>query len=119
MPVRWTLPDDHSAAGAARRHVGGELASWPNVDDIELAASELTTNAVLHGRPPVELALELVDSHLRLTVTSSGGSAPELHHAANHEKHGRGLALVGMLADDWGWSVDGARLSVWADFSRR
>lgn len=117
MPVRWTLPDDHGAAAVARRHVASTLAHLANVGDIELVASELTTNAIRHGGPPVHLALEPIDGHVRITVSSASGSGePRPQHAADDEDHGRGLAIVAMLAADWGWSRDGERLNVWADF---
>ena len=118
MPAHWSLPADHSAAGFARRHVGDELARWPNVDDIELVASELTSNAVQHGGSPIDLALELIGSRVRLTVSSAAGiSEPALRHASTEDAHGRGLALVNALADRWGWTKSGGRVSVWADFT--
>lgn len=118
MPASWSLPADHSAARIARRHVGDELADWPNVEDIELVASELTTNAVEHGAAPIDLALELIDGHLRLTVSNADGLGhPERRLAGNEDAHGRGVTLVSLLAQDWGWSREGGRLCVWADFS--
>ena len=118
MPAHWSLPANHSAAGFARRHVGDELAGWPNLDDIELVASELTSNAVQHGGPPIDLALELIGSRLRLTVSSAAGiSEPALRHTSAEDTHGRGLALVNALADGWDWASSGGRVSVWADFT--
>lgn len=118
MPVRWTLPPDHSAASLARRHVGAELSHLENIDDIELVASELTTNAVAHGLPPVVLALESVGARVRLTVSSASRvDEPHPRHAADDESHGRGLAMIDLLALDWGWVREGDRLCVWADFS--
>jgi len=118
MPARWSLPGDHSAARAARRHVGEELAEWPQVDDIELVASELTTNAVRHGQPPIHLALDLLDGTVRVTVSNlAGDGEPAVQQSANDAGHGRGLSMVRALADDWGWSREGDRLHVWADFT--
>jgi anti-sigma regulatory factor (Ser/Thr protein kinase) len=118
MPAHWPLPADHSAAGVARRAVSDELAHRPNVNEIALVASELTTNAVAHGLPPVHLHLEFVRDHIRVTVSNtSGRGVPAQQHAAEHDNSGRGLAIVSQLAEDWGWSEDGGRLRVWADFS--
>ena len=118
MPVRWSLPDDHSAARLARRHVGNELAAWPQVEDIELVASELTTNAVEHGRAPIELDLELVEGRLRVSVSNRGDDRePRLIDAADDSADGRGLTITRALADDWGWAREEDRLRVWADFT--
>ena len=117
MPVRWSLPADHSAAGLARRHVTSELESWENIDDIALVVSELTTNAVEHGGAAIDLSLELIQTRLRLTVASVAGiGEPGVRQAADDEDGGRGLRIVSLLAEDWGWSRDGDRLAVWADF---
>ncbi len=118
MPTRWTLPEDHGAPGIARRHVGTELADWPNVDDIQLVASELTTNAIQHGGPPIHLALDLIGNRLRLGVTSTArGSTPQLRTAGDDDENGRGLAIVDELCDQWGWELEGERIRVWADFA--
>jgi anti-sigma regulatory factor (Ser/Thr protein kinase) len=118
MPAHWSLPADLSAAGMARRHVVGELAGWPNVDDIELVASELTSNAVQHGGSPIDIALELIGGRVRIRVSSAAGaSEPAVRRASAEDSHGRGLALVSALADEWGWAIDGGRVSVWADFT--
>ena len=67
-------PDDHAAGSAvldiastehavleARHFVRARLRAWrvPAVshDDIILLTSELITNAIIHGRPPVQLRL--------------------------------------------------------------
>lgn len=117
MPARWNLPGDHTAARLARHHVGEELAAWPQVEDIELVASELTTNAVQHGLAPIDLALDLIDGHVRVTVSNQHEAGePTLRRPGSEDDHGRGLGLVVQLADDWGWSREGDRLRVWADF---
>lgn len=120
MPSRWSLPGDHSAARLARRHVGEALAAWAQVEEIELVASELTTNAIRHGLPPIHLAIELLDGRVRVTVSNlagAGAGEPAVQRAANDAGHGRGLSLVRALADDWGWSREGDRVRVWADFT--
>lgn len=122
MNVEWTLPDDLSAARAARVRVAGDLAlrGVPDAvaDDILLVASELAANAVRHGRPPALLRLDYSPGRVRVTVTSHGGSAdPEIVDAATDADHGRGLAMTQAVADDLGWERDGDRVEVWAEFS--
>ena len=117
MSWRWTLPDDHSAEAEARGHVGDTLAAWPNVEDIALVASELTTNAIDYGSGVRALEISLDDERARVLVSHAADSGtPVPRHAGPDDDGGRGLALVGVLADDWGWLLQNGRLSVWADF---
>ena len=121
MTVEWVLPDDLSAARAARTHVADELAlrgvQDPLADDILLAASELAANAIRHGSPPALLRLEQSPGRLRVTVSNHGGSTePTVLDATADAGHGRGLAMVRALAEEVGWQRDGDRLDVWAEF---
>lgn len=68
-------------------------------DDARLVVSELTTNAVLHGGPPIELRLAATGDTLVISV-SDGSSTPPRPVAPRLES-GRGLALVESVAD-WG-----------------
>ena len=129
---QWTLPFDMSAAGRARALVEEQLGSSPRVADISLVVSELVTNAVEHGEPPVMFGIDSsVDTstdpstdpstypntvRIRVTVSDEGGGEPRVRAAADHATGGRGLALVEMLASRWQWRRDGKRLTVWAEF---
>ena len=121
---QWTLPFDMSAAGRARALVEEQLGSSPRVADISLVVSELVTNAVEHGEPPVMFGIDTsVDTgtdpstdRIRVTVSDEGGGEPRVRDAADHATGGRGLALVEMLASRWQWRRDGKRLTVWAEF---
>lgn len=124
MIVEWVLPDDLSAARAARVHIAGDLArrgvADHVADDILLVASELAANAIRHGSPPALLRLEYSAGRVRVTVSNHGGSAdPIVREAAPDAAHGRGLAMVRALADDTGWMRVGDRLDVWAEFAVR
>jgi anti-sigma regulatory factor (Ser/Thr protein kinase) len=114
----WTLPPDTTAAGVARRIVASALASWRDPDDAVLVVSELVTNAVQHGLPPIELELNLGAGRLRLTVSNAVGAAlsvPRLISPGDDEPHGRGLAIVERLSAGWGWSGTDQMISVWAE----
>ncbi len=104
-PVRMDLPQDARAAGQARRVARAALVRWqlPGlIDSVLLAVSELVTNAVRHGRPPVSMQLERQDERLRLDVhDGSPATAPAtVGEAADDAESGRGLAIVLALADD-------------------
>lgn len=118
--VEWVLPDDLTAARAARAHVADALASRgvpdATADDVILVASELAANALRHGSPPALLRLEYGDGRIRVTVSNHGGSSdPQIMDAAADAGHGRGLAMVQDLAEEVGWKRDGDRLDVWAE----
>jgi len=113
---QWTLPFDMSAAGRARALVEEQLGSSARVADISLVVSELVTNAVEHGEPPVMFGIDSGHAVIRVTVSDEGGGEPRVRDAADHAIGGRGLALVEMLASRWQWRRDGKRLTVWAEF---
>lgn len=105
----WQLTPDATAAGEARRH---QLAEW-KVDEetaftAELIVSELATNAVHYGAPPLQLRLTL-ERTLTCEMTDAGDSAPHLRHARVVDESGRGLFIVSPFAHHWGtrYSQDG------------
>jgi anti-sigma regulatory factor (Ser/Thr protein kinase) len=101
-PLPYTL----AAPGLARRYLASRAAAWPAglLDLVALLASEVVTNAVLHGHGPVELFLE--DDGIRLKVEVSDGEPGPLPwlpgRPAYGHKSGRGLLIVDSLADRWG-----------------
>ena len=100
------LPHTSAAPGLARRFVTSRAAAWPAdlLDLVVLLASELVTNAVLHGRGPVELRLS--DDGLRVRVEISDGDPAPLpttgRRPSSDRPSGRGLLIVDDLADRWG-----------------
>ena len=114
----WTLPGDDTAAAAARAHVTQTLAGHPRVDDAVQIASELAANAVDHGRPPITLTLDVVGSGIRITTSNaSADTVPTPRHASLDDFRGRGLAIVELLAREWGWRQSDDRLDVWAELN--
>ena len=92
------------------------------VDDVVLMASELFTNAVLHGDGDVEVVLSLSGGHVRLEVADGGGVPvpSEVPRPTPDAITGRGLAIVDALADRWGNGSDPAgRTRVWIEIPRR
>jgi PAS domain S-box-containing protein len=116
----WDIPAELSSVSEARRHATGRLGQW-QLDDAalatELIVSELVTNAIRHGRPPVRLRLVRNTVHNTLTceVLDAGPAAPHLRHARAGDEGGRGLFICGELADSWGvrWSDQGK--TVWTE----
>jgi anti-sigma regulatory factor (Ser/Thr protein kinase) len=83
-------------------------------DTAALLTSELVTNAVLHARRPPSLGVAVSDGQLVVDVGDPDPRHPQLDWAGAYGEHGRGLAIVDALADDWGvrQTPDGGK-SVW------
>lgn len=93
-------------------------------DRICLAVSELAANAVLHTTRPFTVALDLVGDDVRVELVDSlparmavpvprEGSAVDITSVS---ETGRGLQIVGALANRWGINVDPLVKTVWAQF---
>ncbi|AQT70461.1 SpoIIE family protein phosphatase [Streptomyces sp. fd1-xmd] len=116
----WQLQAAPTAAATARHHVRRQLTAW-NVPEqtalnTELIVSELVTNAVRYGKPPLELRL-LHDRTLACELRDAGVAAPTLRHAGPADEGGRGLFIVGELADDWGVRYDDHGKTIWTEQS--
>jgi anti-sigma regulatory factor (Ser/Thr protein kinase) len=114
----WQLDHDPRAAAVARAHARRQLGRW-GVDaetafTTETIVSELVTNAVRYGAPPLRLRL-LKDRSLTCEVHDSLAVAPRLRHAKTADEGGRGLFIIAQLAQNWGvrYTLDGK--TVWAE----
>jgi anti-sigma regulatory factor (Ser/Thr protein kinase) len=99
-----TLGHDARAAGQARRTTRSWLAGCPlddRVEDLVLVVSELVSNALLHGKPPVTLMLRKVRHGVELEVHDHEPAVPTVGGApvALEAEGGRGLAIALALAD--------------------
>ena len=95
--VHVVLSDGPLAAGEARQAVRAVLAGWRLqglLDEVTLVVSELVTNAVRHGLPPVRLVLTRVARELRVDVHDEGAGRPSRRIVPEESESGRGLAIV-------------------------
>jgi anti-sigma regulatory factor (Ser/Thr protein kinase) len=108
------LPFDGHAAGIARRfvidnrdHVRADL-----IDDALVSVSEIVTNAVLHGRAQITLAVRVERFGIRIEVADSGEKLPRWPPEAPSpwQPSGRGLVIVDTLASAWGVTPNPAPL---------
>jgi len=102
--IHLPLGDDLLAPRRAREAVRQALLAWqlPGlVDPVVLSASELVTNALLHGTPPVALTLVRGSGELRMGVHDNNPKPPPLGSAeqSRDATSGRGLSIVADLAD--------------------
>ncbi|GAA0917599.1 ATP-binding protein [Virgisporangium aurantiacum] len=93
--------------------------------DLELVASELITNGVVHGGGVTKVCLQLDGLRVRLTVCDRVCDEPTVvpgRFGTGHE-HGRGMAIVEAVAAGWGVRQnlpgDPAGKMVWLDLAIR
>jgi anti-sigma regulatory factor (Ser/Thr protein kinase) len=114
-----TLPPFVASSIAARSFARETLERWKVSDigdDVALVVGELVANAVLHAMGPVTLVLALRTNHLHIEVADESSKMPNAQSPSQDRTTGRGLAIVGSLAREWGTRLraNGGK-SVWAD----
>lgn len=88
------------------------------VDDAELIASELVSNAVRHGSSDAEQRIKVGlirvanTPGVALIVVDSSPEPPVLKEFTLDEEGGRGMAIVDALAASWHWRPEGAGKAV-------
>jgi len=98
------------------------LTDWGCVDrfdDVTLCASELATNALLHGAPPGRqycVTLTLDGPVLRLAVRDTGDRPAPAPPPTEDACSGRGLYLARELSDDLGVTEHAVGKTVWVTF---
>jgi anti-sigma regulatory factor (Ser/Thr protein kinase) len=119
------VPPVAGAVSAVRRRAAAVLAEWnvcPEiVEDSLLVVSELTTNAIIHARPPAVLRLSWARGDggptLRIEVTDAGPALPAGQSllGIDPDEHGRGEAIVHALATRHGIRVHPGEVTRWAE----
>jgi len=131
-----TLAAVPTAVGAARRYVRHELTSAnlaALVDDAELVASELVTNAIiatgvmatepkwpeLEGLAVVRIRLGFSTSSVFIEVWDHDSELPVQQQSGEYAEGGRGLAIVASLCTRWNAqpAQDGGK-AVWGELPK-
>jgi anti-sigma regulatory factor (Ser/Thr protein kinase) len=104
------LPKDAPAVRTARSAVEGWMADAPAGlrDDARSVVTELVSNAVRYGQPPIRLTLERDARGWRIDVTDAGSEHRK--EAAAGGEHGWGLRIVAALAESWGTADQPSRV---------
>ena len=120
--VLLTLPPERRSIRTARSFVGERCRaarlSPERCDDALLLASELVTNAVLHGRSDVCVEVEERGAVVRISVFDENSRHPAPVAEDPDALDGRGLALVEALAERWGVEDRPLGKAVWFEVVR-
>jgi anti-sigma regulatory factor (Ser/Thr protein kinase) len=116
----YPLPAEARSVPAARRHVRDTCADWGLKDsyDVELAASELLSNALQHAFDYGEFDLRItLDARwLRVGVRDRSPHRPAFAHADSHAENGRGSRICLAVADSVEIIADPGGKTVYALF---
>lgn len=106
------LPD---SVAEVRQFIRSELADLPRNlrGRIELLASELATNAVLHAATPFRVVIQAERDAIRVSVIDRGFGEPRMSRPSGTDLHGRGLYMVDLLSSEWGVNQSTRGTSVW------
>jgi anti-sigma regulatory factor (Ser/Thr protein kinase) len=114
------LPRTAWAAARARDAIAAWFASELEAEMLQsaqLAASELATNAFLHGRGRIELRADLDPNRLLVEVLDEGSGFERQIRAHDREAlGGRGLMIVDAEASRWG--IHEGTTHVWFELER-
>jgi PAS domain S-box-containing protein len=113
----WDITPDPERVAAARQAATEQLTAW-GLDEAafvtELVVSELVTNAIRYGAPPVQLRL-IRDRTLICEVSDGSSTSPHLRRAHAFDEGGRGLLLVAQLTRRWGSRQTDRGKTIWAE----
>lgn len=104
------VPRVRTSAREQLRHFG---LSRDDIDLVSLLLTELVTNALRHGLPPVIASISYRREMVRVEVCDSSDGEPLVLHTQPDSVGGRGMRLVSSLATKWGWSEMLSGKCVW------
>ena len=114
---------DHGPTGPAQARAA--VVHWAHAvgvdrlsDDLTLIVSELVTNAVRYGAPPVRVQVTADDATVTVAVHDSSPGGPVLRSPGPDAEGGRGLLLIDLLALEHGVQADPPGKAVWAALPR-
>ncbi|THA35221.1 PAS domain S-box protein [Streptomyces sp. A1277] len=114
---------DPEALSSARHMIRAAVRAWgakDRADEVELAADELTTNALMHTDGGAIVTIRVLTGpgrRLRVDVEDRSSALPRRRDAGESGVSGRGLMLVDQLADAWGVESRGTGKCVWCEFA--
>ncbi|MET8329625.1 SpoIIE family protein phosphatase [Streptomyces sp. NPDC005181] len=114
--------NDPVALSSSRHMIRAAVRAWgakEQADEVELAADELITNALIHTDGGAIVTIRVLtgpERRLRVDVEDRSSALPRRRDAGGTGVSGRGLMLVDRLADAWGVESRGTGKCVWCEF---
>ncbi|MCY0930693.1 SpoIIE family protein phosphatase [Streptomyces sp. H27-H1] len=111
----WDVEPDPSQVPLIRKFAVDQVDAWGLEEAsfvTELVVSELVTNAIRYGEPPIRLRL-IRDASLICEVSDASNTAPHLRRARAFDEGGRGLLLVAQLTQGWGTRQTTSGKTIW------
>jgi anti-sigma regulatory factor (Ser/Thr protein kinase) len=104
--------DVHVARAFTRRMLAQNGCTDWHADDAVLVVSELVTNAIVYGRPPMNLSVTVQPDEVVVAVSDSSNSDPFARLPDDDDEGGRGVAIVEQLSETWWVEHGNGRKSV-------
>ncbi|MFE1546866.1 SpoIIE family protein phosphatase [Streptomyces sp. NPDC058718] len=108
----------------AREQLRQLLHDWKDEDQLDsavLMVSEMVTNVLVHTDGDALLVAEVAcgeeSRRLRVEVSDQSDELPHKRHPGEMASSGRGLLLMEMLADEWGFDPRGEGKSIWFELN--
>ncbi|MFH9419496.1 SpoIIE family protein phosphatase [Streptomyces sp. NPDC017529] len=127
LHVHQADPSGASEVRAVLRRMMDQWRAGPVAYDIEVAATELITNALTHTDSGALVTAELLPAgtgargagrrRVRLEVEDRSSRWPRRRTPGETATSGRGLMMVEALADSWGAEPRGAGKALWCEFA--
>jgi anti-sigma regulatory factor (Ser/Thr protein kinase) len=101
----------------SRRFVSETAQAWgvrgDQLDVARLLATELVTNAMLHGAPPIRISASRTSDVVRIEVSDASPQRPVPRPYDTDAPTGHGILLVERLARRWGIEAQHDGKTVW------
>ena len=120
--AEFTLPMDVLAPALARRLLLETVCVEHAAHVLEvsqLLTSELVTNAMRYGAPPVTVHIDCDESvGLQVRVSDTSSTEPVPRDADRDAEGGRGLTLVDVISTAWGVERTDGGKTIWFQIAR-
>ena len=114
------LAPDVSSLREGRRFVAQTLREWDadetRIEPVQLVATELVANAIVHAGSAPVLSLGAEGADLLLRVADESTRLPVAQTVTADAAGGRGLLMIEALGDGWGVDANASGKVVWVEF---
>lgn len=106
-----------SVSGARRFVLGAAGVDDPIAESLQLAVSEVATNAVLHARSPFRVRVSRNSRSVLVEVFDRSSTLPSKKDYGPAAPTGRGLTIVERVTHDWGVRATDEGKWVWFEIA--